>query len=340
MPEQKLTPPVTLGPTSKPTAGRRRALIVAMGSEDAIKSGRKIAELLGYTPHGYNFEVSSIYSRRGLDEKTPTANELYNSLKSVTAGMTGDDHLVVYLCLRKSKVNVDLHRILAPEGCTLKNLLVILDAEREYDFTDDCFRKLATGVVVLSMAGHDPNSTFRNGKYTYFSGLLIEALKGGAADEFGLITVANVFAYLQEATMMLPGVRPMLRSVMSESMLLRRMEGLLTDAELNTFCEAFVVRGATGQKEQKKDVLGTDEVDALPALSDLIPTLIRYQLLDRCYYMKPTGKKKRKGNIFLPFFSQPNEPVDPGLTKAEGYMLTAYGKHYRDMWFNNYFDYI
>jgi Caspase domain len=85
----------------------------------------------------------------------------------------------------------------------VKNKIVILDCCHSGSFGIPTFSKLnnaniGEGVTILTASLKDQAAIATN-TYSVFSGLFLEALKGGAAEITGFITPASVYAYIDQA---------------------------------------------------------------------------------------------------------------------------------------------
>lgn len=306
-----------------PQISRRRALLIGDGSKEAIESTRKLIELLGRNPREHNFEIVSLLGSPDGPKFDNAA--VASALHAAAQGLSAHDNLLVLLCLHGKRDPIDLHPILrqhrTKEGtAAFKNFVLILDCSQDFDFTSAPFKGILPGVSLLAMRGCKERRS-RNKKYTFFCGLLIEALKGGAANMYGIVSLAGVFTYLQESCMFEKGIHPYMKSLVSESLFLRRTRGLLRRREMQVFCEAFQQHDS--QLTAYSYIVTDQEVQGNAELQKLLPKLLELHMID--------AFKIHDGGLFKRLF---------GSGESKGYLLSAYGKHCKDMWDNDYFKYI
>lgn len=335
-------PPIS----SKP--GQRKALMAGYGSKEAIESCRKMFELLGRNARSFNFDVVPMIGNDKDEKLNP--DRLMRSLRYLIEQhkkqSDGEDTLLVYLCLRNHPQNLVMgmlrrlmdiqynrdftsrELIYSADGgkeAALKNIAFIFDLDHPLDFTQDPFHHITEGTSLLALNGAS-DRTSRNGKYTFFSGLLVEALKGGASNIYGLVTLLNLHRFMLESMEFEPGVTVQTKVLASESVFLRRTRGVMRRRQMKVFCEAFQSVPNEDSALSYSPFIIQEQVDANPELKELINMLLDLHLIDK-YKIEDEDLWHRVTGLLM------------GDSK-QGYMLSAQGKHLQDMWNNDYFKYL
>lgn len=368
--------------------GKRVAVIAGYGTKAAVESARKMEELLSLDNKRKGIDETN-FETFTMAEEVPLGNgsgDIKPIVQKVAQNMNRlDDYdsMLVYICLRRTRWNPNLKPLVdlvtgsksrsgkqKIEPKRLKNYLLILDLEYHVDLSTDPFHGLPEGVAVLTMNGEDKDAKSRNGKYTIFSGFLIEALKGGAADSYGMITLANLFSYLHEACMMEPTFHPTLKMLGSESLLLRRKDGILTKQQIMTFHEFFRQKI---EREKYVNVRLKKELESNESMKLLLDKLIYLKLIAPCKFVQNEAKVMsglRQISIPITCLSSPSLSAVPQKPlksigrrrrvmhilnklwramklwfikhkskekKYDAYYLTLRGKHLLDMWDHFYF---
>lgn len=165
-------------------------------------------------------------------------------------------------------------------------------------------------------------------EYSYFTGYLVEALAGGAADPMGMVTTTSIYQYISEAmgsnlTRFTEGEgsknRPMLKTNTDEAVLLKIIGRFLNETDLNLLYYKFKVMSKRSRifnflpSEIQNDlILKLSDVEGHKLLERSINKLLRMQLIEGKYVHGP-------------------------LKEFYFYRLTARGRHYRDMIDHLYF---
>lgn len=369
--------------------GKRVAVIAGYGTKAAVESALKMEELLRLDNKRKgidetNFETFTMAEEQPLGYGSGDIKPIVQKVAQNMNNLDDYDSMLVYICLRRTRWNPNLKPLIdlvtgsksrrgkqKIEPKRLKNYLLILDLEYPIDLSTDPFHGLPEGVAVLTMNGEDKDAKSRNGKYTIFSGYLIEALKGGAADSYGMITLANLFSYLHEACMMEPWCHPTLKMLGSESLLLRRKDGILTKQQIMTFYGCFRQKI---EREKYVNVRLKKELENDKDMKLLLDKLIYLKLIAPCKFvqnetkvmsglkqvsmpitclsvpslsaipqdkpLKSIGLQKRIMHILnkewraLKLWFIKHKPKEK---KYDAYYLTLRGKHLLDMWDHFYF---
>lgn len=160
--------------------------------------------------------------------------------------------------------------------------------------------------------------------YSFFTGYLIEALVGGAADPLGVVTTLSAYQYVSEAMgfnlRQKPKddkqpelkARPLLITNTDDAVVLKVLDTMLTNKDLLFLYQRFTDPGwleavLTNEPALRKDkILPVEEVTGHPLIENTVRKLLMLGLIER---------KTTSGSVIV----------------KEHYRLTGRGKHYRDM---------
>lgn len=160
--------------------------------------------------------------------------------------------------------------------------------------------------------------------YSFFTGYLIEALVGGAADPLGVVTTLSAYQYVSEAMgfdfqhktadgkVSKANARPLLITNTDDAVVLKVLDTFLTNKDLLFLYERFTNPGwvkavITNEPALRKDkILPVDDVKGHPLIENTVRKLLMLGLIER----KITSRS---------------------VIENEHYRLTGRGKHYRDM---------
>jgi Caspase domain len=134
------------------------------------------------------------------------------------------------------------HLLTAARKSSAKNKIIILDCCHSGGMDDEKKTEgmgiyLEEGVTILSSCKADEKALAING-HTVFSNLLIEALKGGAADLSGYITPGSIYAYIDKA-LGHNEQRPVFRANISGFVSLRNVSPPVPEEILNNLTVLF-----------------------------------------------------------------------------------------------------
>lgn len=159
--------------------------------------------------------------------------------------------------------------------------------------------------------------------YSCFTGFLVEALAGGAADPMGVITTTSLYQYISEGMWILEKsektdrlkiTRPVMKSYTDEAVPLK-----IVDCYLN---------GTDLQNMYKKFVLGVKFKD----VAELEKDALARELILLEKDVKDHEKIQRSVNKLLRLqLAEGGSIVQTNGQRIKFYRLTARGKHYRDM---------
>ncbi|MBD5433536.1 MAG: caspase family protein [Treponema sp.] len=195
----------------------KKALVIGINNypnsplHGCVNDAKEIASLLkNNEDDSKNFDVRTEYDIQSKDEVSAAIKDLFSGDDEVALlyfsghGTSRDDG--EYLCTPDCSENfpgIKLSGIstwISKSKC--KNKTVILDScfsggMGNNPLMADC-AELAKGVTILAASKSNECSVECNG-HGIFTSLLIEALKGGAADLLGNITLGSVYAYIDKA---------------------------------------------------------------------------------------------------------------------------------------------
>ena len=193
----------------------------------------------------------------------------------------------------------------------IKNKIIILDCCHSGAFGAPASMKgmtsLRKGITILT-ASRDNEAAFEVNGLGIFTGLLIEALKGGAADLKGDITPGSVYAYIDQAIGEW-GQRPVFKANITRFTVLRKAKPPVPPDILKQICNLFPVTGFEFQLDETHEDVNTEI--ALPE------NVAKYKLLQRL----------NRVGLVIP--SNPNNhDMYWAAMNKECCKLTEFGKHY------------
>ena len=234
----------------------RKALVVGINNyPDAplcgcINDANEVASLLKYNEDGSkNFDVYS-----GIDIKTK--EELSSLIQSL---FEGDDEIALLYFSGHGMTKKDGEYLCTPDGSDnypgvkmseittwitqskCKNKIVILDScfsggMGNNPLMVEC-ADLSNGVTILAASKNTECSVEING-HGVFTSLLIEALKGGAADLLGNITPGSIYAYIDKALNRWEQ-RPVFKTNVQEFTSLRKVKAPIACNDLRSLKDLF-----------------------------------------------------------------------------------------------------
>lgn len=243
----------------------RRALLVGIDSYTSLRNlNGCVADVMALgTLLKKNDDGSSNYSCRmltGLDERV-TRSSLKREWKSLFYEFTGDalfyfsghgapDEVGGYLCVEDSTPDDPgvsfmelLHRV---NHCAAKEVLIILDtcygrfpgrSARHRDAIIEDFVQIREGVTILSGATSTGVALETDGR-GLFTGILTDALRGGAADIRGHVTPASAYNYVEQRL----GTwdqRPVFHTNVTRFSPIRRCNPVVTDDSIRELLRFF-----------------------------------------------------------------------------------------------------
>lgn len=239
----------------------RRALVVGIDHYDNANDLRgcradaeAVAALLQRDHDGaLNFEVQTMLSAA---DAPVTSGELLAQIERLLdppadaallffAGHGTENRLGGYLvtsdaaAYREGVKMTDILRI--AKDSPVREVVIILDCCQAGAFgtppLDDAGALLSEGLSVLTATRSTEAAVERDGR-GLFSGLLCAALEGGAADTLGKVTVASIYAYVEEAF----GAwdqRPQLKAHVSQLLVIRRAQESVAVDDLRGLVDWF-----------------------------------------------------------------------------------------------------
>ncbi|MBP3367701.1 MAG: caspase family protein [Treponema sp.] len=234
----------------------RKALVIGINNypnsplHGCVNDAKEITSLLkNNEDDSKNFDVREEYDIKSKDELSAAIQELFSGDDEVALlyfsghGTTRNDG--EYLCTPDYTENFpgvklsDISTWISKSKC--KNKTVILDScysggMGNNPLMAEC-AELAKGVTILAASRSTECSVECNG-HGVFTSLLIEALKGGASDLLGNITLGSIYAYIDKA-LNLWEQRPVFKTNVHEFISLRKVEAPIACKDLKSLKDFF-----------------------------------------------------------------------------------------------------
>lgn len=194
-------------------------------------------------------------------------------------------------------------------GSRARNKVIILDSCHSgalgQHALNDRAAEVTEGVTILTASDKDQLAQEANGG-GIFTGLLVDALNGAAADLMGRVTPGSVYAHIDQS-LGTWSQRPIFKTNVRRFVSLRNVEPPLSGADLRRIAELFP---GPGYHFQLGPSYEPEHPDADPALTAIFAILQRYNRV----------------NLVVPVGAQHMYHAAVGSKAAR---LTATGEHYR-----------
>ena len=236
----------------------RKALVVGIDDypgarlRGCINDAKTVAELLDKNADGSpNFEVRLFITVKTKAELKSAILKTFNDRDddvslfyfSGHGNVTDAGGYIVTPDFARNDVGISMDEILKIAGLSkARHKIVILDcchagAMGSPALMGNSAAFLDQGVIILASSRSEETSVESNG-HGVFTGLLIDALKGGAADIDGEVTPGNIYSYIDKALGSWHQ-RPVFKANIVRSVSLRKVNPTISKAELRLLVEYF-----------------------------------------------------------------------------------------------------
>lgn len=239
----------------------RRALVVGIdkypvGNElnSSVADAESICELISHNEDGtVNFKTTPLFNvKRKLDLKNAIA-ELFRHKSDIAllyfAGHGKRDFFGYHMVtpdFRQNDLGVAMSQLLTIiHKSPAKNKVIILDCchaagvgMTDKTLSDSPATYLHEGVTILASSRHDGKALEIINGHGVFTNLLIEALRGGAADLNGNISPASIYSYIDKA-MGKGKQRPVFKTNTSEFVSLRKTKPQVPEEIMKQITKLF-----------------------------------------------------------------------------------------------------
>ncbi|KAA5535106.1 caspase family protein [Taibaiella lutea] len=312
----------------------KRALLVGIDNYpysplySSVKDATNMAYLLEWHANGTkNFDVK-------LETEVFTKAVLR---KLIVELFSGDEETVLFYFSGHGLLNVSGGHIVTPDrkdydegilldeilrlanNCKARNKIIILDSchSGALGFSDSFGAEksyIGEGITIMTASrSHEP--ALAKGYSSVFTSLLIEALKGGAADITGQITPGAIYAYIDQALGPFDQ-RPVFKTNTTRFSPLRKVSPLVSPEALNNITEYFI----TDETEHNLDPSyeETNIADIKPFLREPYATPKKIAIFKHLQQMERVGLLQPVDTPFL-FFA---------AMDSKSCKLTPLGRHY------------
>ena len=288
----------------------RKALVIGIDDYPdsplhcCVSDAKEIAELLkSNSDETKNFDVRTEYNIKSKDEMLEAIKDLFKGDDEVALlyfaghGDIKDDG--EYLCTpdyTPSFPGVKLSDILTwVTNSDCKNKIIILDSCHSGGMGNNPLRadcaELVKGTTFLSACKETQCSVEYNG-HGVFTNLLIGALKGGASDLLGNITLGAIYAYIDKALDRW-GQRPVFKTNVQEFIPLRKVNAPIATKDLKALKHLFETPNKQYKLDPSFEYTNSPEMKhtyAKPyAVQENVDKLKLLQRLERVGLVEPVG---------------------------------------------------
>lgn len=314
----------------------KKALIVGINNyknsplEGCVNDATQIAELLTTDGNGDpNFEVKQKNNVQTKAELLKDLNDLFCKGKADVALFYFSGHgsqsfggSIVTPDYNGLDMGISMAEILRMANTSKsENKVIIMDccfSGTMGDLTASCSNEalVGPGVTILTACDREEVS-FEDSKTKHgvFTSLLIEGLKGGAADLAGNITAANLYTYVDQSL----GAweqRPLFKTNISKSLAIRKVEPKVSKRVLRKICQYFDSPDALYELNPSFEETNYPEAEhtlIVPyAEKENVKKFKELQLLESIGIVEPVGEQHM-------YFAAMNN---------KGCRLTSIGQHY------------